>query len=303
MAIILGVDGGGTKTVAVVSRDGNILGRGESGGTNLNSLAEADVAAHLREACDAALYAAGLDSGSVQSICAGVAGVASAVNGEARIRAMVEGIFKAPVQVVDDTQIALEAAFRGGPGVVAVCGTGSIARGRNAKGECVRAGGWGSVVSDEGSGAWIGQNAVRTLLRMRDMGGDPPLLSKFYEAWGVGDHAQFIAACNCATAAKFAALAPLVMAADNDGTMSELVERGAREFAEVVCVVIGRLWMPFEAVQVAMFGGMFQASTRIRRAFSLVLVSEFSNITVQLSEAEPVEGALFLAEKALAAKV
>ncbi|HUO59259.1 MAG TPA: BadF/BadG/BcrA/BcrD ATPase family protein [Candidatus Acidoferrales bacterium] len=302
MAMVLGIDGGGTKTVAVVARDGNALGRGESGGTNLNTLQEADVAAHLREACDAALYSAGVDAGAVQSLCAGVAGVASADKGEARIRGMLESMFKAPIQVVDDVEIALEAAFRGGPGVAAICGTGSIARGRNAAGERARAGGWGSIVSDEGSGAWIGQNAVRTLLRACDMGEEPALLKQFYEAWGVADRAQFVAACNRSPLPNFAALAPLVIAVEKDGPMGELMERAGRTFADTACIVVGRLWLPYEAAKVCMFGGIFQASARMRRAFSLALMSEFSNISVQMCEAEPVEGALFLAENKLTAK-
>jgi N-acetylglucosamine kinase-like BadF-type ATPase len=157
-------------------------------------------------------------------------------------------------------------------------------------------------VSDEASGAWIGQNAVRALLRACDMGEEPALLKNLYEAWGVADHAQFVARCNGSPLANFAALAPSVIAAENDSRMAELLERGAREFADVVSIVIGRLWMPFEATPVAMFGGVFRASARMRRAFSLALMSEFSNIKVQLCEAEPVEGALFLAEKALSEK-
>lgn len=302
MAIILGVDGGGTKTVAMVSGDGKALGRGESGGSNLNTLPEVDVAAHLREACDAALYAAGMDATAVQSVCAGIAGVASAVDGQERIGKILETLFKAPITVVDDTEIALEAAFRGGPGVVAICGTGSIARGRNANGECARAGGWGSVISDEGSGAWIGQNAVRRLIRARDMGEDPAILKQFYDAFGVADHAQFVAACNRTPPPNFAALAPLVIAAENDGPMGDLMERAGLEFADRACIVVGRLWLPYEAATVAMFGGILRASARMRRAFSLALMSEFSRVSVQLCEAEPVEGALFLAEKALSSK-
>ena len=71
--------------------------------------------------------------------------------------------YKARVVVVNDALVALEAAIPGGPGVVIISGTGSIAYGRNAAGEAARAGGWGYVLGDEGSGYWIGRAALRAV--------------------------------------------------------------------------------------------------------------------------------------------
>jgi N-acetylglucosamine kinase-like BadF-type ATPase len=258
------------------------------------------VEAHLREACEHAFTSSKISAGEVKSVCAGVAGVTSALRGEETIHAMLSGIFGCSIRVVDDVEIALEAAFRGAPGVAAVCGTGSIVRGRNAQGDRARAGGWGSAVSDEGSGTWIGKQAAHALLRACDMGDQPALLEKFYQAWGVADREEFVARCNAIPQPDFAALAPVVMqASDSDTLAAELLERAGRDFADTAAIVIGRLWMPFEAVKVAMLGGVFNGSTRVRRAFSLALISEFSSITVQLCENDPVEGALYLAEKAL----
>ncbi len=78
-------------------------------------------------------------------------------------------------QVVGDAVIALEAAFGPGPGVIAISGTGSMIYGRDAKGLTARAGGWGFAVSDEGSGHWIGQKAISSILRARDAGRETSL--------------------------------------------------------------------------------------------------------------------------------
>ena len=79
------------------------------------------------------------------------------------------------VLVVNDALVALEAGAPGAPGIVIICGTGSIAYGRNAQGVAARAGGWGHIIGDEGSGYWIGQQAVQAV--MRDADGRGPATS------------------------------------------------------------------------------------------------------------------------------
>ena len=73
--------------------------------------------------------------------------------------------------MVNDALVALEAGAPGEPGVVVISGTGSISYGRNAQGEAARAGGWGYVLGDEGSGYWIGRAALRAVLRQADRRG------------------------------------------------------------------------------------------------------------------------------------
>src|SRR5260370_914390 len=64
--------------------------------------------------------------------------------------------------------IALVAGAQDAPGIVIVSGTGSIAYGRNANGEAARAGGWGHMIGDEGSGYWIGREALTAVMRAAD---------------------------------------------------------------------------------------------------------------------------------------
>src|SRR4030095_5169289 len=98
-------------------------------------------------------------------ICLGIAGVDRAPD-EAIVRGIMKRIgYKATILVVNDALIALQAGIGDLPGIVIVAGTGSIAYGRNAKGEAARAGGWGYVLGDEGSGYWIGRLALRAVVR------------------------------------------------------------------------------------------------------------------------------------------
>ena len=76
--------------------------------------------------------------------------------------------YKARILVVNDALIALQAGVGDAPGIVIVSGTGSIAYGRNDHGEASRAGGWGYVLGDEGSGYWIGRLALRAVVRHAD---------------------------------------------------------------------------------------------------------------------------------------
>ena len=104
----------------------------------------------------------------ISRVCVGLAGAARPEISEL-VRGMVSEtlsgeIKPAEIKIVGDMVIALEAAFGSGPGVIVIAGTGSIAYGRNSKGQTARAGGWGFAISDEGSGHWIGRTAVAAAL-------------------------------------------------------------------------------------------------------------------------------------------
>src|SRR5204862_1881072 len=101
-------------------------------------------------------------------ICLGIAGVDRAGDQNV-VREIMDRIgYKATILIVNDALIALQAGIGDAPGIVVVSGTGSIAYGRNAQGEAARAGGWGHVLGDEGSGYWIGRLALRAVVRHAD---------------------------------------------------------------------------------------------------------------------------------------
>ena len=179
---VIGIDAGGTKTVCQLADDtGRVLSEVRGGGANLQAVGELEVEKVLHHVMEEAIGDRGV---TPSAICLGIAGV-DRPDDFAAVRGIMRRIgYKARVLIVNDALVALEAGAPGSPGVVIISGTGSIAYGRNQANEAARAGGWGYVLGDEGSGYWIGRAALRAVLREADQRGQKtaltPLLLKHF---------------------------------------------------------------------------------------------------------------------------
>src|SRR4051812_33810646 len=172
---VIGIDAGGTKTVCQLA-DGRaqVIAETRAGGANLQAMGELEGEKVLYQVMQDAL---GERAIVPAAICLGIAGV-DRPDDAAAVRGIMRRIgFQARVLVVNDALVALEAGAPGQAGVVIISGTGSIAYGRNSKGEAARAGGWGYVLGDEGSGYWIGRAALRAVLREADQRGPQTALT------------------------------------------------------------------------------------------------------------------------------
>jgi N-acetylglucosamine kinase len=179
MRLVLGFDGGGTKTDCVLmDESGAILGRSQAGPSNPLRVGFGAAITSLREAARQALALAGLPGdGSAAAVCAGLAGAGPPESAE-KIRALLSTEFSGSiVQVCTDIDLTLAAAGDG-PVVVLLAGTGSFAVGRNAARETARAGGYGSQIGDEGSAFDIGRRAVLTAMHENDRTGADSLLGQ-----------------------------------------------------------------------------------------------------------------------------
>ncbi len=164
---VMGIDAGGTKTVCLLADEqGRIVSEGRGAGANLHAAGELEVEKVLH-AGDGSRRSAIVDI-MPAAICLGIAGVDR--EDEARtVRAIMRRIgYKSRMLVVNDALIALVAGAGDAPGIVIIAGTGSIVYGRNARGEAARAGGWGHMIGDEGSGYWIGREALAAVMRAGD---------------------------------------------------------------------------------------------------------------------------------------
>ena len=159
---VLGIDVGGTKTVCLLADDdGRVVAEGREEGANLQGAGELVLEKVLHSVMERTLERAAV---APSAICLGIAGMDRSAD-EAVVRSIMRRIgYKARILVVNDALIALQAGVGDAPGIVIVSGTGSIAYGRNAAGEAARAGGWGYVLGDEGSGYWIGRLALRAVV-------------------------------------------------------------------------------------------------------------------------------------------
>jgi N-acetylglucosamine kinase-like BadF-type ATPase len=159
----LGVDGGGTKTHAVILDSNlNVLGEGVAGPSNPLRVGIAAAASAIREAVDKACDAAGWRRTDLDAAEIGLAGVRRPEL-RARMHEVLDVLGIRDLVVVSDAEIAIYAATEGAPGLVVIAGTGSICCGINARGKRALAGGWGPLAGDEGSGAWIARRGLRAI--------------------------------------------------------------------------------------------------------------------------------------------
>ena len=300
MALVLGIDGGGTKTKCAIARDGVVIGSATTGGSNLVRGNESEVRDALQNAIQGACESASVTPAQIDAACIGVGGAARE-NIAIRIQKMVSEILHCPMEVIGDMQVAYDAAMHGGPGVIVISGTGSIAYGRNEREETARAGGWGSIISDEGSGYWIGRNAVSAVFRAFDNGRSTGLTRHIMEAWKTFTRDELIAKSNSNPQPNFAELAPAVFQAalEGDPMSQELLSDAGGELAKLVKVVLRRLFPVGTAVQVAAIGGVFTHSIILYKAFENSLRAERQEAVVRVLTEDPVDGALFRAERLL----
>ncbi len=301
MALFLGIDGGGSKTSCLVGDENSLLGSGTAAGSNLIRVDEAQAREALTAAIRQACTVANISPEQLRNTCVGLAGAARPEISVV-VHRLVSEVVAGKVEVVGDMVVALEAAFGGGPGVIVIAGTGSIAYGRNAAGRTLRVGGWGFAISDEGSGYWIGRTAVMAALRACDEEAtdNVPLLQSIMTFWHAQTREQIVLAANASPPPDFAALLPLVIAVADSGAplAREILTKAGAELARLSKIVIPRLFPDAESVPVAMSGGVFRNSALVRQVFYNSLRSEYPNVAVNATVIEPVRGALELARKA-----
>jgi N-acetylglucosamine kinase-like BadF-type ATPase len=298
MAWFLGIDGGGTSTRCVVGDEHNVLGRASTVGCNIVRVGPAQARAAVRAAITSACCKAGIEPAQAVSACIGTAGI-SVPDVSERIRGFIAELVPGRIIVCGDDEIAMEAAFGNGSGVLVASGTGSIAFGRTAEGRTVRAGGHGFAISDEGSGHWIGRSAVSVLMRALDRQQETLLLNNIQEVWNVHSPAEIVKLANAVPGPDFAKLFPAVLRASEagDAVASELLARAGRELAVLAELVARRLWPAGAEVTVATVGGIFASSSLVREQFRSSLQRECPALRVREAVCDPVLGALSMARK------
>jgi len=296
----LAIDAGGTKTECAVADQSNILGRASGPSIKITRIARSDAYASLRHVVGEALSQAQIGAQQIQRTCAGVSG-ASIPEVRDWAAESLERHVSGEVIITTDSLIALESAFHGDPGVLVISGTGSSVLGRNQMGLTARAGGWGPLISDEGSAHWIGRAAVAMAMRESDRGGASALLSCILRHWNLRSSSELVALCNTLPPPRFADLSPRVVecAAGGDPLSIELLTVAGGELAELVGMVVHRLWGDegFTRVSVACAGGVLHHSGIVHGALAQKLKQKFPQTEVLPGTVDPVLGALWIARQ------
>ncbi len=295
---VLGLDAGGTKTVCLLADEtGAAISIARRGGANLQAAGELEVEKVLHDVMEEAL--AGTDIVPA-AICLGIAG-ADRPDDFAVVRGIMRRIgYKTRVLVVNDALIALEAGAPNHPAVVIISGTGSIAYGRNAAGQAARAGGWGYVLGDEGSGYWIGRAALRAVLReAEDRGPRTALTPMLLEQFAVSNPQGLIHHVyhDHLKPSAIGALAVSVNTAFMQGdTVAAGILRGAaNELESAALSVARRLELVGSGFPFILAGRIFRSLPWIEQELSRRLPEASPHSRAELLSREPAEGAVALA--------
>jgi len=237
--LMLLADAGATHTRAVVAtREGRVLGRGEAGPANPFAVGPERALANLKHALNSAVASVGVRPTTFAVVVVGSAGVAYNGHGATAIkRELKKRFLGGRFQVVADARIALEGALAGKPGVVIVCGTGSIVLGKDATERMIRIGGWGPVMGDEGSAQWLGREALRRAAQAADGTGPATALRhailRHYQLANF-ERVVDVVYAHPVTAAELGELAPLVTRAAQrgDAVAREIFRRSAQALAQ-----------------------------------------------------------------------
>lgn len=311
--LALGIDGGGSKTLAwlsrrTVSEDWTIVGRGVAGPSNPQAIGFSAALASLDRAIDAAFRDAGLPVQPVTAVCAALAGA-----GRDADRARIEDWARdrsltGRLDLVHDALPLLAAGTPEGWGVALIAGTGSSAFGRNARGEMARAGGWGYLMGDEGSGYAIARQALQAAAQAADgRGSETRLLPRFLQLLDVQQPFELIQKIHGGEIdrAMIATWADVVFdeAARGDEVAVQIVFTAARELAAAVASVCRQLRMDAIPFPLALSGGLLIHQANYRDALERELQQMGLKPAPVQIVAEPVSGAMLLAQRAASASI
>ncbi len=295
---VLGIDAGGTKTVCLLADEqGTIVSKGRGAGANLHSAGELAVEQVLHDAMEEAIG----DRAIVpDAICLGIAGVDRADEAHT-VRAIMRRIgYQSRVLVVNDALIGLVAGARDEPGIAINAGTGAIVYGRNAAFEAARAGGWGHMIGDEGSGYWIGRESLAAVMRAADgRGPETRLIAEILRHFQVDDESRLprIVYDRELPRVSVAALGPIVqrVAEQGDAVAVRILERAADELVLAARSVATRLEMRGDAFTFYLAGGVFRVVPWLAAELPRRLVEVAPRAQARILLEEPAVGAVWLA--------
>lgn len=305
MKTVMGIDGGGTQTSAVIlDADGNLLGLGCAGPSNPNAVGLDQSLAALNEAMASACKGAEIKLDGIDSVFLGLSGLPR-INREAFKETLTDKLAFTASQtfaIDHDLHIALTGGLAGEPGMVLVVGTGSACYGLKEDGSRSQAGGWGYLVDDFGSAYWIGLQALAAVAQSTDHRAGPTALThSIKEALHLDEMSQLISRIYDPnfSRAEIASLAPHVFytATSGDATSLAIIYRGCEELARMATTVAQELHWNNAPLKIVITGGVARAKKQFMDPLKAALKNNLPLATLIKPILPPIFGAAMLAYK------
>ncbi|HET9013372.1 MAG TPA: BadF/BadG/BcrA/BcrD ATPase family protein [Gemmatimonadaceae bacterium] len=295
--IVIGVDGGGSKTRAIVANEhgtqlGEVVGPASAVKPGQAEASAEVIAATVRDA----LASCEMTHVVPKVVCIGVAGVAREQERQALWQALVGREIAEEIVVHPDFSIALDDAFGDDAGILLISGTGSVAFGRGPSGAIARCGGWGPMCGDEGSGAWVGRRALSVVTASAD-GREPEtaLMGAVLTAAQVNEPRELVAWAANATPTQLATLAPVVSSVADAGDLraNAIISLAVEELVLHVRALARQLFGDERAaIPVAFTGGMLTKGTTLRKRLEHRLRSAVPGAQLHAQEVNAARGAV-----------
>ena len=295
--IVIGIDGGGSKTRAIVADEqGTQLAEVVGPGSAVRPGKHEHSADVITATVNDALASCEMTHVMPKVLCVGVAGAGREPERQALWQALAGREVAEEIVIHPDYAIALDDAFGEGPGILLISGTGSAAFGRSPSGQGARCGGWGPVIGDEGSGAWVGRRALSVAAAAAD-GREPAtaLVGAILTAAQVNEPQELVAWAAQASPAQLATLAPVVTSVADAGDLraNAILSLAVEELVLHIRALARQLFGDERAaVPVAFTGGMLTRGTTMRKRLEQRLRSAVPGAQVSGTEVDPARGAV-----------
>jgi len=299
---VVGVDGGASKTVALVGTvDGVILGRGETGSSNYHNVGPTVAGRAIKNAVHEAKEDAGLRGIVPKTAVVALAAIDSSRDRNVTSRFVRRAGISKTSFVIHDSVAALYAATQGKPGVIVISGTGCVAAGINEHGDYARVGGWGYLVDDEGSAYDVGRKALMAAFRSADGRVKhtelTECLKRRFKTRSLGAILNTIYTRGW-DVERIASLAPLVStAANTDRVCRDILKRSGISLAELAVTAAKRLRIQHSEFPLAIVGGNFKSGRFLLGPFTSRVKLECPRAKIRVLDVEPAKGAFWLAAR------
>ena len=293
--VVMGIDGGGsTLRVVITDADLNIIGQSEGGTANPSVIGHEAAAQLIHKQIQVALESAGLAAAQIEAVAAGIAGASATHSADWLDKVLRPALPQALIVPSSDVEIALVGAHARREGILVLAGTGSVAYGINASGQAAQVGGWGYLIGDEGSGYWLGLQAIQAVTQAVDgRASETTLTEVILKTLALDMPRQLIAwlyRSETPRTPDIARLAPLVIAAAAvDPTARYILVHGAQALSDHVTALQQQLEMPNTAIALA--GGLLDQPN----PYALMLCEKLGLAEFPIAKYPPVMGAALLA--------